>query len=353
MSGRHCVLALAVVVASAAAPLQAQRGADPVRGTSARPTGIAGRVVDASGAPVTAAFVTALYPDADRVHGFEPVNAQLRAVTGADGRYVLDTLRPGEYYVIAVPQNAPFDSASRPNRVGHANTFHPNALRVAEAARVRVAMGLANADITLAPAKLAAISGVVIDSSGRPAAGGRVSLGRGDGLFGLFSGAFVARSDGRFGLAGLQPGTYYLHYREGPWPVPRDVIPKVSGATVVVKETDVTSVQVVPIPMVRGSGRLVVDAAARPSLNPATIAVVGVPVDFNGNPGPTRLGTVKEDLRFEFLAWPAVGRLRVSGLPPAWTVGTIRVNGADVTSKTIEFIGGKDLTGIEIQLIKR
>jgi len=352
MSGRHCLLALAVVIASAA-PVRAQRGADPGRSGFPKPTGIAGRVVDASGAPVKGTFVTALYPDADRVYGFEPVNVQLKAETGEDGRYVLDNLRPGEYYVIAVPRNPAFDSAFRPNRAGHANTFHPNALRAAEAARVRVAVGLAAADIMLAPAKLSAITGVVIGSSGRPAANVRVGLARGDGLFGLFSGAFVAQPDGRFAISGLQPGTYYLHYREGQWPPPRDVIPTISGATVIVKESDIENVRVVPIPMVRGSGRLVVDPAARSGLNLAAITVVGVPEDFNGNPGPTRSGPVKDDLTFEFRAWPAVGRVRVSGLPPGWTVGRIRMNGADITSATIEFVGGKDLTGIEIELIKR
>ena len=105
--------------------------------------------------------------------------------------------------------------------------------------------------------------------------------------------------------------------------------------------------------MVRGSGRLVVDPAARSSLDPSAIRVSGVPVDFNGNPGPTRGGTVKDDLTFEFLTWPAVGQLRVGGLPPSWTVGTIRVNGVAMTSKTIEFVGGKDLTGIEVELVKR
>jgi carboxypeptidase family protein len=352
MSRPHVVLALAVVIVAAAHP-GAQRGADPARGASPTPTGIAGRVVDASGAPVKSVYVTALYPNAERVYGFDMVNVQLRAETGDDGRYVLDSLRPGEYYVIAVPRNAPLDSASRLNRAGHANTFHPNALRAADATRVRVVAGIATADITLAPAKLSAITGVVIGSSGQPAGGVRVALARGDGLFGLFPGGFVVQPDGRFGISGLQPGTYYLHYREGQWPPPVDAIPKVSGATVIVQDADVTDVRVQPIPMVRGSGRLVVDPAARSGLNLAAITVAGIPVDFNGNPGPTRGGTVRDDLTFEFLAWPAVGRLRVGGLPPAWTVGTIRINGVDMTSKTIEFVGGKDLTGIEVELIKR
>jgi Carboxypeptidase regulatory-like domain len=349
---RLAIVAIAALLTSPRS-VDAQRGADQAAAAQGPPTGIAGRVIDASGAPVKDALVTALHPDAQRRYGFQPVSARLRAVTNEQGGYVLDPLPPGEYYVVALPQNRPLDSSGGPNRVGYANTFHPNAARVADAARVRVTLGRATADITLAPAKLAVVSGVVIRESGQPAGGGNLIFGRGDGLFGIASPAYAIRSDGRFAVAGLPPATYHLHYREGPWPPPRGVPAKVSGATVTVTGSDIPNVRVEPIPMVRGAGRILVDPAVRASLSLDGMTISGFPLDPDGNPGPQLGGPINQDLTFEFKTWPSVGQVRVNGLPPDWTVGAVRVNGVDVSAKGIEFVAGKDVTNIEIVLVKR
>jgi hypothetical protein len=349
---RRALASFAVVaVIGCTAAVYAQRGADRTPARSM--IGISGRVIDASGAPITGVLVSALYPSPERRYGFQPVNVRLKSETNERGEYVLEGLAPGEYYVIAVPHNSSLGRDGTPNRVGHANTFHPNATRIADAKRVRLMVATVTADITLAPASLAMVSGVVIAESGQPAPGGALGLARGDGLFGLFSGGIAIQPDGRFRVAGLQPGTYYFHYREGQWPPPRDVMPKVSGATVELKASDMENVRVLPIPVVRGSGRLIVEPASRSSLNLAAITVLGVPDDFNGNPGPQRASPLTEDLTFEFKTWPSLGRIRVSGLPPGWTVRSIRVNGTDVTHDTIAFTAGKDLTGIEVEVAKR
>jgi hypothetical protein len=328
-----------------------QRGAESVPGSNPRAAGISGRVVDRSGQPVKGAFVTALYPNPERTHGFEFVSARLRAETNDAGEFMLDNLTPGEYYVIAVPRNPPVDAAGRMNTAGYANTFHPDSTRLADATLVRVTpLVRATANITLAPAKLATLSGVVIAASGKPVPGGQMGLARGDGLFGLFGGMIKIAPDGAFLVGGLQPGTYHLHYREGTWPPPRDVQPQVSGAKVIVNGDNVTKVVVAPIPLVRASGRIVVDSAARTRLNWSEIGVAGVPIDFDGNPGPQRAGAVNDDLTFEFRTWPCLGRVVVNGLPRGWSVAAVRLATVDVTKKPIEFAAGKDLTGLEIEL---
>jgi hypothetical protein len=95
----------------------------------------------------------------------------------------------------------------------------------------------------------------------------------------------------------------------------------------------------------------VVAAAARTQLNWAEIGVAGVPIDFDGNPGPQRAGKIKDDLTFEFQTWPCVGRVVVNGLPRGWSVAAVRLAAVDVTKKPIEFAAGKDITGLEIELI--
>jgi hypothetical protein len=128
-------------------------------------------------------------------------------------------------------------------------------------------------------------------------------------LFGLDSRAVPIRPNGSFVVAALQPGSYHLHFRESTWPPPGE-IPRVSIAKVVVADADVPNVRVAPVHMVRATGRVVVDAASRQALQPSLIQIGASPIDFDGNPGPSQSGTVREDLTFEFMMWPAAGTIR-------------------------------------------
>jgi hypothetical protein len=158
-----------------------------------------------------------------------------------------------------------------------------------------------------------------------------------------------ARPDGTLALGGFPPGTYYLQFREGPWPGPRDEVPLVSAATVVVDGQDVTGVRVVPIHPVRAEGRLVVNAADRSQL-PADLTV-GVLQE--GNAGPLSYGKVQPDLSFAFDAWPLRGRVRVLPENGPWRILHVRYRGADVTDTGIDFKEGEHVTGVEIEVARR
>ena len=67
--------------------------------------------------------------------------------------------------------------------------------------------------------------------------------------------------------------------------------------------------------------------------------------------GPGRPGFAKHDLTFEFRTWPAVGYVRVFINSPGWVVKAIRLNGADVTDKDLDF--RHDVSGLEIEVVKR
>ena len=223
------------------------------------------------------------------------------------------------------------------------------------AARPVVVAGLTptRADITLVPARLAMVSGVVLDHDRKPVSGGRLPLSPGDGFFGLDSRAVVIRPDGTFVARALPPGTYHFQFREGPWPPPQGVIPHISAARVVLAGEDVRDVRVAPLEMVRATGRLVVDPAARAALVPSQIRVGASPIDFDGNPGPQQSGLVNEDLTFEFRTWPSVGRVRVTPIPPGWSVKAVRLKGIDVTEKGIDFVAGQEISGLEVEIVKR
>lgn len=208
------------------------------------------------------------------------------------------------------------------------------------------------ADIVLLPAPIRSISGVVIGSNGQPVAGGVLGMTHGDGLFGLDTRVLRVREDGTFRGDALQPGTYFLQFRESRWPPPGGVIPKISQAKVIITRDDVTDVRVVPLQMVRGSGRLVIDGADRAALDVRRVRVSAFPDPADGNPGPQRAGSVNADLTFEFATWPLPARIRVTIDVPGWAVKAVRHHGIDVTDRPIDFVQGKNVTELEVVIAR-
>lgn len=333
-------------------------GATPAGTQQPGPTrnAISGRVTDPSGAPVAGALVTVVLRDERNGQArFHPADVRVRFTTDADGRYRMDSVPLGDCYVVVIPPNTALGPDRRPNRTGFRITYYPAAATAAEAMPVRVNVREPQiADVTLQPARLGVITGTVFTAAGTPANGGRLRVGLGDGLFGVGGGDVALDAKGRFALAGLAPGTYHLHYSEGVWPPPRDVeVPLVSGATVIMRDGDATNIRVMPIRMAHATGRVIVDAALRGQLRPGEFTVGSTPLDFDGNPGPARPGTLHDDLTFEFRAWPGRGRLRVIPEDRGWIVKAARYRGTDVTQTGIDFGAGEEISGIEVELVRR
>lgn len=342
-----------VIVALTAIPAPSQRST----ASAARIGAIVGRVLDTSNQPVPDVLVMPLWERQSR-HGkaIHPFDVRGGSTTNANGEFRIEHLFAGSYYLVAfaqnVPRGVPLAINSDEHRFGYAITYYPSATRVADAKQIEVAGKPVNVgNITMASAHLALIRGIAIGSNGQPAHGGHLGVAHGDHLFGVDSIAVPIRSDGTFVVVGVPPGTYHLHLREGQWPPPRDVIPKVSVATVVVSDGDVTRVRVLPIGMVKATGRVILTPSQR-GLLASGITVSGVPVDADGNPGPTRPGTVREDLTFEFRAWPARGYVRVFVGRQEWTTKAVRLNGIDLGDRDIDFQAGKDISGLEVELGK-
>lgn len=315
---------------------------------------LTGRVTDAAGRPVPGTFVSALFPASQgRRYSSEPTTHA--TLTDERGEF---QLKPGErqFYLIAIPQGTAADSV---NRMGSAITFYPSALVLGEAKALRMTPArLTRAEIVLRPARLWAVSGRVLTSTGQLVRGGKLELDHLDGLYSFNSRVVDIGSDGTFGLPALPPGSYFLQYREAGSVTGNPSEWKMSRAKVRVIDRDVADVQVMPVTMVRVTGRLIISPEDRSLLAAPRfrVSVEAWSVDSDDNPGPQVPGTVGPDLTFQFFTWPGIGRVRVAlwnaFLAPL-VVTAVRLNGKDVMNTDITFVQDQHPSGLEVELKRR
>jgi hypothetical protein len=340
------VLTMAV---AAAGPVQRPGGAGASANQPVRQS-IVGRVTDATGQPILNTYLTLLRDQtADGTTRKTPVSVRLYAASNEKGFYHFDNLQPGDYYVVALPQ-IPLHEDVRASRSANRITYFPGVARAADAKAVTVTPAVpVRADITMVPTRLVAVSGSVIGSSGRPISGGPLLLAHGDGLFGIDDRRLSVGRDGTFAVL-LPPGKYHLHYREdASIPLSPDGW-KVSGATLVVADRDLSAIRVAPIKMVTVTGRVVIDPSMRDLVKRGGIRIGASPVDFDGNPGPQMPGTVKDDLTFEFRTWPSRGIIRIQVERRELVPRAVRINGGLIDRRNVAFAPGGALSGLEIDL---
>jgi hypothetical protein len=312
---------------------------------------ISGRVTDARGGPVAGAFVTLLqeHPRPDGSIRIGIYAANFGVETNADGGYTLDNLRPGTFFVVALP---PMSGASA-SKAGFRMTYFPGVVEEKAAKPVTLRPGQSQrADIALASASLATVSGVAYGEDPRPAPGGVLRIARGDGLFGMGNLAVRLGADGSFSLPGMPPGKYFLNYNEnGPRPAPgKDWQP--SWESVVVEGRDITGVRVAPVHAVRITGRLILTDEMRQAFPASAIRVTWYPFDVShdGNPGPPRRGTFNGDHTFEVFGWPQRSLLRVFLADAEARVTAIRVNGRDVSRTGFAVTKDTPVSGVEVEI---
>lgn len=181
---------------------------------------IAGKVLDASGEPLTDARIMAMH----RINGSprEAGAARLISAPGAGnqtndlGEFRLVGLAPGEYFVAAMPQGGlSFGGPGvTPTANGTANTttYYPGTTDQAAAHTIKVAAGetVDNIVFSIQSVPSFRVSGRVVGEDGAPVAGARVTL-MGDPRTSAFMGPIGnARTgdDGRFTIAEVPSGTY-------------------------------------------------------------------------------------------------------------------------------------------------
>ena len=318
---------------------------------------IAGRVFDDTGEPLANVPVHAFkYSYAEG----EKTLTQIKADETNDlGEFRLFWLPPGQYYVSAQPRDTANGAAflmthendgrfvfngnagrSSAQKLGeaHVPVYYPGTPTLESATRIEVRPGgdVPGIDFALSRVSTRKVSGVVIDSTtGQPAEPVNVQLvPRGDA--GAGQPAFAPSNGGKFDIAGVIPGSYYLvaSARLGP----SDDIKILGGRTAIeVGSSDVDNLVVPLRPAIDVAGGI--DVEGRPEgFSDADHPVITLQGRRDGTlPGISQIyGSIKNGRQIEFNSViEGDYQIRWSNLPADLYVKSVRFGPADATNGTV------------------
>src|SRR5688572_6033196 len=173
---------------------------------------ITGRITDEFGEPVAGAQVSAQRyqygPDGQR-RLFQTGSLM---TTDDLGQFRLHSLMPGEY-VVSATFRSNFVAIGLPGGTdtseGFLPTFHPGTINASEAQPVTVTLGQeSSVQFALSAARMARVSGLVVDSTGRALASAMVVLVPSSGMFAGSLTTSQTGPDGSFSIANVAPGDY-------------------------------------------------------------------------------------------------------------------------------------------------
>ena len=321
---------------------------------------IAGRITDEFGEPVAQAQVSAQRyqygPDGQR--RLQPFG--IPVTTDDLGQFRLHSLMPGEYVVSASFRNmfvAPLGTAGGDTSEGFLPTFHPGTVNANEAQPVTVTLGQeSHVQFALSAARMARVSGVVVDSTGRAVANGIVMLMPSSGIVsGMLTTAQIA-TDGAFSVSNVAPGDYVLNVQPMGAFSATDRSPETAALPLSVGGADINGIRVVTSAGTLLSGRVEFEGTASRT-TPLPWRVFAQP----NAPGPAAFGiglgaangTVAEDGAFQLqVAAAAAMLLRVAG-SPAWAMKAVLLDGEDVTDTPLDWAGEGGATSLRIVMTDR
>ena len=293
---------------------------------------VSGRIVDESSNGVFGIEIV-LLRDSGPLNGGRPIGRGW-AQTDAAGAFRVGGLEPGQYYVRA---HRPRPIQSTDDEV-EAPTFYPQTTRIEEAQPVYVSAGLESVGVEFALAKVGTftVSGIVVDSAGRPVSDAEVAMiqdGGGERL------PVQVSPEGRFTVEGVVPGEYTMmvFHRSLRMTMPQQV-------TV---DRDVPGLELVLRRGAQVAGRVVRDGLDPLPFDPATIHVNAarqmgdsLRIQMSGS-------EMRADGSFSLhVAGPSV--LQIEDLPTGWTVKSVRLRGSDITDELVDFGEG---TTSEVEIV--
>lgn len=310
---------------------------------------ISGRIVDDLGDPVAWVRVSAMRL---RYHeGRRRLVAVGRSVVTNDlGEYRLYGLPPGTYAVGTIPE-----PGSLTDGYPFAPAYYPGTQDPTQARSVVVGLSQERGGVNFVqPAgRLATVSGIVIDSRGRPRPANRVGVV--DIAVGSLFSSPVA-PDGTFTIPNLAPGEYGLA---------ASLTDPVSGrpdnvmVPLTITGDDLAGVIVQVVPGSRVAGRVVTATGGIPPFSPSGLHVGVTPL---WSTLPTRLptgtidgrpGAVDADWTFELTGVAGSALFRIGMLPQGWMLKAVRLDGQDITDTPLEIHGTEEIAGLQVVVTDR
>ncbi len=265
--------------------------------------------------------------------------------TNDRGEIRLFGLMPGEYIVQASARSAiPPSRNADGSAEGYTATFYPGVITASQAAPVTLGIGEEKSvQFSMARVPLARVSGVVVDSSGRPVRDARLTLsGHTETLF--IGNNATSSTTGTFTIENVPPGDYTVSV---------SAIADDGFATLSVTGADLSDVRIVVGPGTTIYGRLAFEGAARPTGGSPNFLVATSTID-SLPPGAARRrsGPVDATGRFGFTG--SYGRVLFDvTTPDGWMLQSVLVNGADVTHRSFDLGNRAELTDVAVTVTNR
>ncbi|MBP6716235.1 MAG: carboxypeptidase regulatory-like domain-containing protein, partial [Acidobacteria bacterium] len=265
--------------------------------------------------------------------------AQQPAPSDDLGHFRAFNLPPGDYYVLAL--SGPF--AGPETAAGFAVTYYPGTSQPTNAKAVHLETGQDATGVTFAlePAKVATVSGVAVDATGKPVQGMLILVQTaGDDVRAMVTARGVAGPDGAFTFRNVAHGTYALQAFGQPvgggnlGKAPFGALPFTLGG-------DRDDLRIVIRDGAVARGRIIIEGDAS-ALKPELVRVIPGAVEFVTSPvagGPPNTVT-NPDWTFEVQNQSGLRAMRVSVGAQGWGVKQIMLHGKDVTDTPVDFRSG-------------
>lgn len=316
-----------------------------------RGAAISGRVRDVKGAPYEAAEVEALRP---HLVGDQSVLVPIGgARTDADGRFRIDGLPAGSYYVGAFdPANDVVDSAGPLTWV---HIYYPGVWAVSAARRVTIESGQVMPDIEFAirsPTRVRLSGRLVGPASGQLRSASVVLRSASDeAMPGVgVSVAAMVKPDGSFVFVNVPPGRYQLRAQASATGEIRQLF---ATFVVAIEDRDVGNVLMNLGPGARISGSLQFEAAGRLSPDDVGRIWVTARAAIASPAGALTKTVVDRDATFVLDTPPGSRLIQVEDLPDSWSLDRVTFQGQDITDTPLDLDPGEELRDIRLVLTTR